>query len=219
MARGLQAPRVEGWLAGAWERQVEPQRHYVGRGRGSAKRAPPVREHRRDHRTRLAREEDPSATRTARFGGTAFGANATHQRLALAEAVLCSRNADRSERIVNRLKSRGHIAPRGVTRDDQSEGRPSLLTLGVRVGTVRAFGLRRSLQNAPPPPRLTPGKREKDDQHANGGAEPESVSGGVTAHPPDRDWGGKPAGRDALIGVAAGHPVSPRLGTVSVSTA
>ena len=74
-------------------------------------------------------------------------------------------------------------------------------------------------ERANPPPRLTPGKREKDDQHANGGADPESVSGGVTEHPPDRYWGGNPALVDALIGVAAGNPVSTRLGNVSVSTA
>ena len=69
------------------------------------------------------------------------------------------------------------------------------------------------------PPRLTPGKREKADQHANGGADPESVSGGVTEHPPDGYGGGNPALADALIGVAAGDPVWTRLDTVSVSTA
>lgn len=56
-------------------------------------------------------------------------------------------NEYRIERIFNRLKSRVHIAPLCVTRDDQIEGLTYLLTLGVRVLTVMEFVLRRSLQN------------------------------------------------------------------------
>ena len=67
--------------------------------------------------------------------------------MSLAEAVLCYRNEYRIERIFNRLKSRVHIAPLFVTRDDQIEGLTYLLTLGVRVLTVMEFVLRRSLQN------------------------------------------------------------------------
>ena len=133
IARVLQAQRVEGLLTVTWERQVEQQPHDVGRGRGSATRAQQVREHIRDHSTRIAREEAPIAALTARFGWKAFVTNATQQRLSLAEAVLCYRNAYRIERLFNRLKSRGPIAPLFVTRDDQIEGLTSLLTLGVRV--------------------------------------------------------------------------------------
>ena len=147
MARGLQEQRVEGVLTVAWERQVEQQTHYVGRGRGSAQRAQQVREHIRYHITRIAREEDTIVALTARFGWKAFVTNATPQRLSLAEAVLCYRNEYRIERIFNRLKSRVHIAPLFVTRDDQIEGLTYLLTLGVRVLTVMEFVLRRSLQN------------------------------------------------------------------------
>src|SRR5262249_41237102 len=49
-------------------------------------------------------------------------------------------------RIFNRLKSRVHIAPLFVKLNDQIEGLTYLLTLGVRVLTVMAFVLRRSLQ-------------------------------------------------------------------------
>ena len=147
IARVLQEQRVEGLLTVAWERQVEQQTHYVGRGRGSAKRAQQVREHIRYHITRIAREEDTIATLTARFGWKAFVTNATPQRLSLADAVLCYRNEYRIERIFNRLKSRVHIAPLFVTRDDQIAGLTYLLTLGVRVLTVMEFVLRRSLQN------------------------------------------------------------------------
>ena len=59
-----------------------------------------------------------------------------------------SHHAYRSERLVNRLQSRVHIAPLCVKLNDHSEGRTSLLTLGGRVLTVRAFVLRRSRQNA-----------------------------------------------------------------------
>src|SRR6266568_3443062 len=147
IARVLKEQRVEGLLTVTWERQVEQQTHYVGRGRGSAKRAQQVREHIRYHITRIAREEAPIAALTARFGWKAFVTNATQQRLSLADAVLCYRNEYRIERIFNRLKSRVHIAPLFVKRDDQIEGLTYLLTLGVRVLTVMEFVLRRSLQN------------------------------------------------------------------------
>ena len=132
MARVLQEQRVEGVLPVAWERQVEPQTHDVGRGRGSATRAQQVREHLRSPITRMAREEDPIAARTARCGWQAFVTNATPQRRSLAEAVLCSRNAYRIARMFNRLKSRVPLAPLCVTRADHIAGLPSLLTLGVR---------------------------------------------------------------------------------------
>ena len=61
---------------------------------------------------------------------------------------MCSRNEYHVERIFNRLKSRGHIAPLFVKLNDQSEGLTYLLTLGVRVLTVMEFVLRRSLQTA-----------------------------------------------------------------------
>ena len=51
------------------------------------------------------------------------------------------------ERIFNRLKSRVHIAPLFVKRNEQIEGLTYLLTLGVRVLTVMEFVLRRSLEN------------------------------------------------------------------------
>ena len=65
----------------------------------------------------------------------------------MADAVLCYRNEYRIERIFNRLKSRVHIAPLSVKRDDQIEGLTYLLTLGIRVLTVMEFVLRRSLQH------------------------------------------------------------------------
>jgi transposase len=147
IARVLKEQRVEGLLSVTWERQGEQQTSYVGRGRGSAKRAQRVREPIRDQSTRMVREDDNIADCTARFGWKALVTNATPQRRSLADAVLCYRNEYRLERLCNRLKSRVHIAPLFVTRDDQIEGLTYLLTLGVRVFTVREFVLRRSLQH------------------------------------------------------------------------
>ena len=143
----LKAQRVEGLLRIAWEQQIERHTPYVGRGRGSAKRPKRVSEHIRSHITRITREGGKIAALTQRFGWKAFVTNATQKRLSLADAILCYRNEYRIERVFNRLKSRVHIAPLFVTRDDQIQGLTYLLTLGVRVLTVMEFVLRRSLQN------------------------------------------------------------------------
>jgi transposase len=158
----LKEQRVEGLFTVEWEQQLERHTQYVGRGRGSAKRAQRVIEHIRYHMTRIARQESPIAALTQRFGWKAFVTNAAQQRLSLKEAVLCYRNEYRIERIFNRLKSRVHIAPLFVTRDDQIEGLTYLLTLGVRVLTVMEFVLRHSLHTAQATlPGLHPENRQK----------------------------------------------------------
>jgi transposase len=129
----LKAQRVEGLLSLEWAQQRECQTHYVGRGRGSATRAPRVTEKIRYPITRIARREGPIADRVQRLGWKAFVTNATQERLSLADAVLCYRNEYRIERIFHRLKSRVWIAPLFVKRDDQIQGLTYLLTLGVRV--------------------------------------------------------------------------------------
>ena len=60
--------------------------------------------------------------------------------------MLYYRHEYRIERIFNRLKSRWHIAPMFVSREEQIQGLTYLLTLGGRVLTVMAFTLRRSVQ-------------------------------------------------------------------------
>ena len=141
----LKEHRVEGLLSLAWEKQSERKTQYVGRGRGSASREKRVIKHTRYHITHIARQEDKIAALTQQFGWKAFVTNAGQKRLPLQEAVLCYRHAYRVERIFNRLKSRVHIAPLFVKRNDQIEGLTYLLTLGVRVLTVMEFVLRRSL--------------------------------------------------------------------------
>ena len=142
----LKAHRVEGLLSVAWEKQVERQTRYLGRGRGSASRQQRVIERTRYHITGIARQADTIAGLRQRYGWKAFVTNARPQRLSLEEAVLCYRHEYRVERVFNRLKSRLNIAPLFVKLNDQIEGLTYLLTLGVRVLTVTEFVLRRSLE-------------------------------------------------------------------------
>jgi transposase len=145
MANVLKEQRVAGVLRMDWARQIERRTHDGGRGRGSATRAQRVSEHLRDHLTHSTRQDGPIAALLAGFGWKACVTNATPERLSLAEAVLCSRNDYRVERIFHRLKSRVHITPLLVTQDDHIEGLTYLRTLGVRVLTVTEFVLRRAL--------------------------------------------------------------------------
>ncbi len=131
--RVLTAHRGEELLSVVWEKQVEQTTQYVGRGRGSVSRETRVMQKTRSHITHIARQEGTIAARRQRFGWKAFVTNAGHTRLSLQDAVLCSRNAYRVERIFNRLKSRVHIAPLFVKLNEPIEGLTYLLTLGVRV--------------------------------------------------------------------------------------
>jgi transposase len=159
---GLNAQRVDGWLSLEWAQPLARPTHDVGRGRGSATREQRVTEKLRDHMTRLARREGPMADLIQRFGWKALVTNATQERRSLADAVVCSRNEDRIERMFNRLKSRVSIAPLLVKRDDQIQGLTYLLTWGVRVFTGLECGLRRSLDNDPAQlPGLHPENRQK----------------------------------------------------------
>jgi len=146
IAHVLTAHRVEGLLRVVWEKQVEQSTHYVGRGRGSENREKRGHEKIRSHLTQIARQEDTLAACRQRLGWKAFVTNAGPTRLSLQEAVLGYRNAYRVERLFQRLKSRVHIAPLFVQRNEHIEGLTSLLTLGVRVLTVTEFVLRRSLE-------------------------------------------------------------------------
>jgi transposase len=144
--RVLKDQRVDGLLSVAWEKQVEQTTQYVGRGRGSVHREKRVIQKIRYHITHIARQADHIADLCQRFGWKAFVTNAAPKRLSLKAAVLCYRNEYRVERIFNRLKSRVHIAPLFVKRNEQIEGLTYLLTLGVRVLTVTEFVLRQSLE-------------------------------------------------------------------------
>jgi len=129
----LTAHRVDGLLSVTWEKQVEQTTHYVGRGRGSVSREKRVIQKTRSHITHIARQADTIAALSQRLGWKAFVTNAGQKRLSVQEAVLGYRNEYRVERLFNRLKSRVHIAPLFVKRNEHIEGLTYLLTLGVRV--------------------------------------------------------------------------------------
>jgi transposase len=126
----LKAHRVEDLLQIAYVKQTECRTQYVGRGRGSAEREQRVIEKVRYQITEVTRHDDCIDDLKARGGWKAFVTNATAARLSLADAVLCYRHEYRVERIFNRLKSRLHIAPMFVSREDQIQGLTYLLTLG-----------------------------------------------------------------------------------------
>jgi len=133
MARVRTAHRVDGLLRVLWDTQVEQTTPYVGRGRGAVHREKRVMQKTRDHITPITRQEDLIAAHRRRWGWKAFVTKAGDTRLSLAEAVVCYRHAYRVERLFNRLKSRGHIAPLCVQLNEHIEGLTYLLTLGVRV--------------------------------------------------------------------------------------
>ena len=148
MDRVLKAHRVDGLRSVAWAKQVEQTTPYAGRGRGSLSREKRVSQKIRSPITPITHQEDRLADLRQRFGWKACVTNAGHKRLSVREAVLCYRNAYRVERLFKRLKSRVHIAPLFVKRNEPIEGLTYLLTLGVRVVTGTEFVLRRSLETA-----------------------------------------------------------------------
>ena len=120
----------------------------------------------RSQSTHLTRQGDHLAELGQRFGWQALVTKAGQQRRSGPEAVVCERTAYRVERIFNRRKSRGHLAPLFVTRHAHIEGLPYRLTRGGRVGTVTEFVLRRSLETAPAslpglPPENKPKRTDK----------------------------------------------------------
>lgn len=143
---GLTEPRGTGWRSVTGEQPVAPTTPSVGRERGSGSREPRVIRNTRDPSTPIARQADTSAALSQRLGGQACVTHAGQTRRSGPEAVWCDRHAYRVERLCNRLKSRVQIAPLCVKLTAPMEGLTSLLTLGVRVFTVTACVLRRSLE-------------------------------------------------------------------------
>ena len=160
------AYRVAGWRRMPWATQVEQPTQYVGRGRGSVRRATRVLQQTRSHITHLTRQADPLAALSQRFGWQALVTKAGPQRLSLQEAVLGDRHESRVERLFHRRKSCVHSAPLLVKLNEPIEGLTSLLTLGVRGGTVTECVRRRSRERAQASlPGLHPeNKRQRTDK-------------------------------------------------------
>jgi transposase len=143
----LQNHRVEGLLSYTFERQVEQQVKYIGRGRGAAGRPKEVVERVRYQITAVVRDEVAIAALQQTFGWRAYVTDLPAEQLSLVEAVLTYREEWQIERGFHRLKGAPlSIAPLFVKRDDQVTGLIHLLSIAVRLLTLIEFVVRRALK-------------------------------------------------------------------------
>ena len=143
----LQHHRVEGLLSYTFERQVEQQLKYIGRGRGKADRPQRVVERIRYQITAVVRDEAAIKALQQTFGWRAYVTDLSAAQLSLREAVLTYREEWKIERGFHRLKGAPlSIAPLFVKRDDQVVGLIHLLSIGVRLLTLIEFVVRRALK-------------------------------------------------------------------------
>jgi transposase len=143
----LQTHRVEGLLSYTFERQVEQQVKYLGRGRGAAGRPQQVVERVRYQITAVVRDEAAITALQQTLGWRAYVTDLPAEQLSLVEAVLTYREEWQIERGFHRLKGAPlSIAPLFVKRDDQVTGLIHLLSIGVRLLTLIEFVVRRALK-------------------------------------------------------------------------
>jgi transposase len=102
----LQTHKVQGLLTYRYERQVERQVKYVGRGRGGAERPQQVVERVRYQITAVTREEGAISALRETFGWRAYVTDVAATELSLEAAVLTYRAEWRIERDYHRLKVR-----------------------------------------------------------------------------------------------------------------
>jgi len=143
----LQAYKVEGLLSYTFERQVEQQVKYVGRGRGGVERPQRVVERVRYQVTAVTRNEAAITALQHTFGWRAYVTDMPAEQLPLSAAVLTYRDEWQVERGFHRLKDVPlSIAPLFVKRDDQVVGLTHLLSIAVRLLTLIEFVVRRALK-------------------------------------------------------------------------
>lgn len=143
----LKVHDVEGLLHYEYERQVEQETRFIGRGRGGAKRPQRTIERVRYQITALIWDEAAIAARKRPFGWRAYVTNAPAARLPFAHTVLTYRQQHIAEGDFGMLKGAPlSISPMFVKRDDQIAGLTHLLTLAVRLLTLIEFVVRRQLQ-------------------------------------------------------------------------
>jgi transposase len=139
--------QVAGLLSYTYERQVEQEVKWVGRGRGGENRPQQVIEHVRYQITTVMRNEEAIASQESRMGWRAYATNAPTPRLSLENAVREYRQEYHIERGFGRLKGAPlSIAPLFVKREDQVVGLTHLLSLALRLLTLMEFVVRRTLK-------------------------------------------------------------------------
>ena len=143
----LEKHRVEGLLSYTFERQVEQQVKYVGRGRSSTKRPQQVVERVRYQMTDVVRDEAAITRLQQTFGWRAYVTDLPVEQLSFCDAVLTYREEWRIEHGFHRLKDTPlSIAPMFVKRDDQVTGLIHLLSIAVRLLILIEFVVRRALK-------------------------------------------------------------------------
>jgi transposase len=143
----LKEHKVERLIHCEYEKEVEKQEKYIGRGRGSEDRPKKVVEKVRYQMLKIIRNEKEIESEKKRFGWKVFVTDVPRERLSFGDIIKCYRKEYRVERIFHRLKSRLDISPVFLKRNDQISGLSHLLMLGVRVLTLMEFVVRRSLKN------------------------------------------------------------------------
>src|SRR5437588_5756821 len=139
--------RVTGLLTSRFERQVEQELKFVGRGRGGANRPQQVRERVRYQITAVERNQEAIAQLVSTLGWRAYATNAPQKRLSLEQAVRDDRHEYHIEQGFGRLKGAPlSIAPLFVKRNDQVIGLTHLLSVALRVLSIMEFVVRRSLK-------------------------------------------------------------------------
>jgi len=143
----LQKYQVEDLLSYTFERQVEQQVKYVGRGRGAAERPQRVEERVRYQITAVIRNTAAITALQQRCGWRAYVTDLPAEQLSLSDAVLTYREEWQVERGFHRFKGAPlSIAPLFVKRDDQVTGLINLLSIAVRLLTLIEFIVRRALK-------------------------------------------------------------------------
>ena len=139
--------RVTGLLTYRFERQVEQELKFVGRGRGGTNRPQQVRERVRYQITAVERNQEAIAQLVSTLGWRAYATNAPQKRLSLEQAVRDYRHEYHIEHGFGRLKGAPlSIAPLFVKRDDQVIGLTHLLSVALRVLSLMEFVVRRWLK-------------------------------------------------------------------------
>lgn len=142
----LQVHHVEGLLLYEYERQVEQETRFVGRGRGSADRPQRTVERVCYQITAVTRDKVALADLHRTFGWRAHATNAPATRLSFTNSVLTYRHQHLIESDFGLFKGASlSISPLYVKRDDQIASLTHLLTLAVRVLTLIEFVVRRQL--------------------------------------------------------------------------
>ncbi len=145
----LHGHKLRGLLTYQYERQVDRQVKYVGRGRAGAERPQQVVERVRYQIIAVTRDEAAIGALSETFGWRAYVTDVAAEDLALEAAVLSYRAEWRIERDYHRLKSAPlSIAPLFVKRDDQVTGMVHLLSIAIRLLTLIEFVVRRGLDRA-----------------------------------------------------------------------